>query len=571
MAESKLRILIDAAWKGDQATKQATAALKGLEKSSQDAANQQGRLGRIHDSITPGLATFAKGVGVASIALAGAGIAAKQAYDLIGEGAGLIRAEDQFNRLAISIGSTADVMLGKLKDATGGLAADAELVNSATQIMSLGLADNEEDVIRLANVVSQLGLDMQQVILTFANNSTARLDALGLSIEDVKSRAAALEAQGFNADKAFDLAVIEAGEEKIKLLGDAADSTVGDTQKLEAAFRNANDEFRKSLAGAVADEFAVLGSNAADASQVLENYAQITGKGTAETIKMLRFIPGVAVAFRRWEKEIEELNEEQARLAEETRRAELAIERSVEATIKADQNLQQYFETHEEGIPFVRGLTRENEELADKLAQSRDRSFEVSEAFAKAANLANDLAVSEKNASDAAAELEAELEAERLAAFRVEVEALKNELLGISPPDEALGRAFFELFQEGVRARGVLEEINAELDNLEDAHKSEVEIETEQALDAMGKLQEELDGLGASFDEPKSKAGDLATELDNIGGFFEANLESNIPEKEEKFVATHVDTPKEVRGIYMTACVAGTPSFRSKLVSLIED
>jgi len=41
--------------------------------------------------------------------------------------------------------------------------------------------------------------------------------------------------------------------------------------------------------------------------------------------------------------------------------------------------------------------------------------------------------------------------------------------------------------------------------------------------------------------------------------------------KEPEFVVTHVSTPEAVKGIYMTACVAGTPSFRKKLVNLVDE
>ena len=47
-------------------------------------------------------------------------------------------------------------------------------------------------------------------------------------------------------------------------------------------------------------------------------------------------------------------------------------------------------------------------------------------------------------------------------------------------------------------------------------------------------------------------------------------VKTNVPTK-EPFVATHVDIPKQVKGIYMTACVAGTPSFRKQLIKLIEE
>lgn len=47
----------------------------------------------------------------------------------------------------------------------------------------------------------------------------------------------------------------------------------------------------------------------------------------------------------------------------------------------------------------------------------------------------------------------------------------------------------------------------------------------------------------------------------------------NAPSKEDKptFIVTHVKIPEPLKGIYMTACVAATPSFRAKLVKLIDE
>lgn len=45
------------------------------------------------------------------------------------------------------------------------------------------------------------------------------------------------------------------------------------------------------------------------------------------------------------------------------------------------------------------------------------------------------------------------------------------------------------------------------------------------------------------------------------------NPESIVPE----FVVTHIDTPDGVKAIYMSACVAATPSFRNKLVKLVDE
>lgn len=41
--------------------------------------------------------------------------------------------------------------------------------------------------------------------------------------------------------------------------------------------------------------------------------------------------------------------------------------------------------------------------------------------------------------------------------------------------------------------------------------------------------------------------------------------------KEEIFVPTHISVPEVVKGIYMTSCVASMPSWREKLVKLVED
>lgn len=181
----------------------------------------------------------------AAAALVGAGI--KKTYDAAKEGAQLELASQRFDNLTASIGSTSDAMLTKLSAGTAGMMSNADMIASASQIISLGLADNEDDVVSLATLVSQLGWDMNQVIMTFANNSKMRLDALGLSVTDVEQRAAALERQGYNTDKAFDLAVIQAGQAKLALLGSAADTDVGSMARAEAAIKNLSDSLKTRL------------------------------------------------------------------------------------------------------------------------------------------------------------------------------------------------------------------------------------------------------------------------------------------------------------------------------------
>lgn len=220
--------------------------------------------------VSDSLSTFQRGVGglvraigPLTVAMGGMAIATKKGWDALKQGAELELTRERFDRLTESIGTTADAMLTKLQSATQGMVSDAELMASAGQIISLGLADTEDGVVRLANLISQLGWDMQQVILTFANNSKMRLDALGLSVEDVTKRAEALAETGMSMDQAFDMAVIEAGEEKLRLLGSAAETTAGQMQMLEADLQNVKNALLESLAGDFGFMLSVFSGSAA--------------------------------------------------------------------------------------------------------------------------------------------------------------------------------------------------------------------------------------------------------------------------------------------------------------------
>jgi hypothetical protein len=236
MATEKLGIVIDATVKGKREVEGLNKELEGVGKTAPRAGASLGDL--------------AKGAAAAGIAFYAIKEAAGFAMQKIGEGAELEAARGRFDNLAESINITGDALLGKLRTATSGMVSDAELVASATDIISLGLAKNEEDVSRLATVISTLGLDMQQVIMTFANNSTMRLDALGLSVEDVTNKAKELEENGFQGD-AFDEAVLIALEEKMTLLGDAVETTSGKISIIKAGFQDMGDAAKSALAQGV--------------------------------------------------------------------------------------------------------------------------------------------------------------------------------------------------------------------------------------------------------------------------------------------------------------------------------
>lgn len=234
-----------------------TADTKGLERGL--AKTEQGLTQAAGSARQTGtrFTEMASKLNVAQQAFGMTAAAAGQVWGVLEEGSALNLASERFDNLTASIGTTSDALLNDLGKATGGMMSNADMIASASQIISLGLADNQKDVVDLAGLVSNLGWDMQQVIMTFANNSALRLDSLGLSLADVKERAAALEAQGYSTDKAFDLAVIQAGQAKLELLGGAADTGAGAMQRLTVEFENA----KTGLAGFIAlrSEGALIG------------------------------------------------------------------------------------------------------------------------------------------------------------------------------------------------------------------------------------------------------------------------------------------------------------------------
>jgi hypothetical protein len=164
MANERLNIIIDAQFKGKSEIQGVNRELKGLDDNARKSG---GGLLNMSSKATAAFGGIAAGL-----------FGVKQVWDTtfaaIQEGAALQKAANQFENLAESIGSSSDSMMAKLRAATGGIMSDAELIASAGQIISLGLADGEDGVARLAAVVGTLGLDMQQVIMTFANNSIMR-------------------------------------------------------------------------------------------------------------------------------------------------------------------------------------------------------------------------------------------------------------------------------------------------------------------------------------------------------------------------------------------------------------
>jgi len=124
--------------------------------------------------------------------------AAEQFYQLAREGAELEYTASKFDRLTESINTTTEALMVDLKEATDGTMSEMALMASATDFMTLGLAKSHDEVVRLTTVSSQLGMDMNQLVLTLTNQTTMRFDALGVAVDGFDEKVKALKDSGMS-------------------------------------------------------------------------------------------------------------------------------------------------------------------------------------------------------------------------------------------------------------------------------------------------------------------------------------------------------------------------------------
>ena len=177
----------------------------------------------------------------------------KKVYDFSRQGAELEVTTLKFDRLAESIGTTSDELLMSLRRATDGIMSDQELMQSAADMIGLGLANTEDQAIRLANVSSQLGMNMNQLTLTLTNQTQARFDTLNVRVAGFDEKLQKLKKTGMDADEAFTEAFLQQAEEQLLRVGSVTEMNIGSYMRFEAAIKNAMDRLKTSTDGPMAD------------------------------------------------------------------------------------------------------------------------------------------------------------------------------------------------------------------------------------------------------------------------------------------------------------------------------
>ena len=231
MADERLRIVLDALNKASDDIKTVRKDIGELSDTTKKADASSKSFGSSWAGVLTGLNS---GIAIAQQVVQ----AVKKVYETAREGAELEYLQSRFDNLATSIDTTSRALLGDMRDATQGMYSDSELMASATDFMSLGLAKTHDEVVRLASVSGALNMNMNQLVLTLTNQTTMRFDALGVSVDGFDEKVKALEASGLSASEAFNEAFLQQAEEQIQRVGSAADESIGDFMRLEASFSN---------------------------------------------------------------------------------------------------------------------------------------------------------------------------------------------------------------------------------------------------------------------------------------------------------------------------------------------
>lgn len=176
----------------------------------------------------------------------------KRVYEFGRAGAEIEYAATRFERLSVAIGTTSGVLLNDLRVATKGTRSDMELMASAADLAGLGLAKNHTQVVRLSKVVGGLGMDMNQLVLTLANQTKMRFDQLGVSVVGFDEKVKALKESGMSANDAFTEAFLQQAEEQLERVGNKADENIGKFERFEAAAANMGNTFKTRATPAIA-------------------------------------------------------------------------------------------------------------------------------------------------------------------------------------------------------------------------------------------------------------------------------------------------------------------------------
>lgn len=343
----------------------------GADTDNLEAGLQQSNQGVNSFGKNAGLSLAKVGAAFTAVTAVAAGFAVawNKAMEIGREGAELEYAAQKFDRLTMSIGAASDALMIDLRAATRGTMSDAQLMASAGDLMALGLAKTYDQVVRLTRVSSGLNMDMNQLVLTLANQTTMRFDQLGVSVDGFQAKVDKLKASGMSANDAFSEAFLQQAEQQLETVGNSADTSVGAFKRLDAAMANFVDSLKTSLTPALAtaaNAAADLIGGENDTSRLVDNL-KTQERGIRSSSKSFEDYIDTLIdtainqgllteSFREAYATAQETGDvDRLRMAFETLTSQMGM--VDEITWKATRGMEEYADTYDRWAEDVRGKT----------------------------------------------------------------------------------------------------------------------------------------------------------------------------------------------------------------------
>lgn len=180
------------------------------------------------------------------------------AEGLYEQGRAANRAAMFFESYADRLGSTTG-MMERLRAVTRGTLDDTTLQNAANSLLTMGLAQNADELERLTNIgvtfAQAMGTDvqtsMENLSLMLANQSYLRLDTLGISSGEVRRLAEGYRQAGLDSSEAFTAAFMDVADRMMPQMAAVADASVTALDRLGTQVRNIIDDMGQGFATSV--------------------------------------------------------------------------------------------------------------------------------------------------------------------------------------------------------------------------------------------------------------------------------------------------------------------------------
>jgi hypothetical protein len=243
--QARLDILLNAQNRASQEVRTLKAELKDLDGAAQSVAGGLGGLG--------------KALGAAGVVALGAQ-AAQAAGALSDQAASMRRAEVAALSLAGSQ-EKLNSLLDTYVEATGGAVTRGEALAEVSRLQSIGFADNAQELERFLTAARGASLATGKAVgdiigemqLAIANQSTMRLDQIGLGVSEVKGRIEELRAAnaGMSAEQAYQEAVVGRLIEKYGDVATSAPAAATGVEKLRTAWRGLQEQVAEDSGGGI--------------------------------------------------------------------------------------------------------------------------------------------------------------------------------------------------------------------------------------------------------------------------------------------------------------------------------